>query len=271
MIIAHISDTHITPEGRLAYRRVDTAAYLARAVQHLLALSPLPDAVLATGDLVDAGRPDEYEHLRALLAPLPMPVYLIPGNHDDRGALAAAFADHRYLPREGFQHYVLEQYPVRLIALDTLLPGQAGGLMCEARLQWLDARLREAPSRPTMVVMHHPPFVTGIAFMDAHGLANAEGMRKVIQRHPQVERIVCGHLHRPIQRRWAGTVVLTAPSTAHQVTLNLHPGASSGFIMEPPACLLHVWSEAMGLVTHTSYIGDFGGPQPFRDVMHNAG
>ena len=74
----------------------------------------------------------------------------------------------------------------------------------------------------------------------------------------------CGHVHRPIQRRWAGTVVLTAPSTAHQVDLNLHPGTPSGFIMEPPACLLHVWSEALGLVTHTSYIGDYGGAQPYR-------
>jgi 3',5'-cyclic-AMP phosphodiesterase len=94
-------------------------------------------------------------------------------------------------------------------------------------------------------------------------------MAAVVQRHPQVERVVCGHLHRPIQRRWAGTVVLTAPSTAHQVDLNLHPGASSGFVMEPPACLLHVWTDALGLVTHTSYIGDFGGPQPFRDVMQS--
>jgi Icc protein len=197
MIIAQISDMHVTAEGRLAYRRVDTAGHLARAVDHLLGLSPRPDAVLATGDLVDAGSPDEYARLRRLLAPLPMPVYLVPGNHDDRQALAAAFADHRYLPREGFMHYVVEPYPVRLVVLDTVVPGEGGGLMCEARLQWLDARLREAPARPTMVVMHHPPFKTGIAFMDSLGLANADALAAVIERHPQVERIVCGHLHRP--------------------------------------------------------------------------
>ena len=221
MILAQISDMHITAEGRLAYRRIDTAGHLARAVDHLLALSPPPDAVLATGDLVDAASPDEYARLRTLLAPLPMPVYLVPGNHDDRQALAAAFADHRYLPCDGFMQYVIEQYPVRLVVLDTVVPGEGGGLMCEARLQWLDARLGEAPARPTIVVMHHPPFKTGIAFMDALGLANAEALAAVIQRHSQVERIVCGHLHRPIQRRWAGTLVLTAPSTAHQVALTL--------------------------------------------------
>jgi 3',5'-cyclic-AMP phosphodiesterase len=264
MMIAQISDMHVTAEGRLAYHRVDTAAHLTRAVEHLLRLSPRPDVVVATGDLVDAAAPEEYARLRALLAPLPMPVYLVPGNHDDRQALAAAFGDHRYLPRDGFMHYVVEQHPVRLVVLDTVVPGEGGGRMCDARLQWLDARLREAPARPTMVVMHHPPFKTGIAFMDSLGLDNAEALAAVIERHPQVERIVCGHLHRPIQRRWAGTVVLTAPSTAHQVALTLHPGTPSGFVMEPPACLLHVWTEALGLVTHTSYIGEYGGPQPFR-------
>ena len=92
-----------------------------------------------------------------------MPVYLIPGNHDEREALADAFSDHDYLPRDReFLHYVLEQYPVRLIGLDTLVPGKGSGLMCEERLTWLAARLEVAPARPTVVFMHHPPFVTGI-------------------------------------------------------------------------------------------------------------
>lgn len=263
MIVAQISDPHIKPEGRLAYRRVDTEAYLARAVRHLLALSPRPDVVLGTGDLVDAGRPDEYRRLRALLAPLPMPVYLIPGNHDDRDALRAAFADHGYLPREGFIQYVVDEHPLRLVALDTLVPGQGGGLLCAERLAWLDARLADAPDRPTLIFMHHPPFDTGVHHMDRIGLENAEAMGEVIRRHSQVLCITCGHLHRPIQLRWNGTLVMTAPSTAHQVALDLHPDAPLEFVMEPPACLLHVWRPGTGLLTHTSYIGDFDGPYPF--------
>ena len=191
MVIAQITDTHIKPEGVLAYGRLDTTPYLRRAVEHLMSLTPRPDVVLATGDLVDGGLPEEYRRLRELLAPLAMPVYLIPGNHDNRDALAAVFVDHAYLPRGGrFMQYVVEGHPVRLIALDTLDPGRTGGLLCAERLEWLAARLGEAPARPTLIFMHHPPFTTGIATMDAHGLANAAEFAEVVRRHPQIERIV---------------------------------------------------------------------------------
>lgn len=265
MLIAQISDTHIKPEGRLAYRHVDTAAFLARCVEHLRALRPPPDVVLATGDLVDGGRPEEYRRLRELLAPLPMPVFLVPGNHDDRDALRAAFRDHGYLPAHGFLHYVVEGYPARLIGLDTVVPGEGGGWMCEERLAWLAARLAEAPDRPTVLFMHHPPFWTGIGHMDRLGLRNAEALAAVVRNHPQVEGVLCGHLHRPIHVRWAGTVATTAPSPAHQVMLDLREDAPSAFTLEPPACLLHLWRPGVGLVSHLSYIGSFAGPYPFYE------
>jgi len=271
MLIAQITDTHIKPEGVLAYGRVDTAPYLARAVDHLLALRPRPDVVLATGDLVDGGRPDEYRRLRGLLAPLTMPVYLIPGNHDAREALADAFPDHAYLPRGGrFMQYVVEGYAVRLIALDTLVPGQTGGLLCAERLAWLAARLAESPERPTVIFMHHPPFMTGIARMDEHGLANAGEFAEVVGRHRHVQRIVCGHLHRSIQALVGGTLATTAPSTAHQVALDLEDEPLS-FTMEPPACQLHVWSSETELITHTSYIGQFDGPYLFATGARRGG
>ena len=94
MLIAQITDTHIKPEGSLADSHVDTSAFLARAVDHILHLDPRPDVVLGTGDLVDGGTSAEYARLRHLLSPLPMPVYLIPGNHDDREALRQVFADY---------------------------------------------------------------------------------------------------------------------------------------------------------------------------------
>jgi 3',5'-cyclic-AMP phosphodiesterase len=158
VLIAQISDTHIKPEGALAYGRIDTSAFLARAVDHILHLDPRPDVVLGTGDLVDGGTRDEYTRLRHLLSPLPMPVYLIPGNHDDRDTLRQTFSDYPLMPRDGFIQYVVEDGPLRLIAVDTLLPRAAGGRVDAERLAWLDARLGEAPTKPTMIFMHHPPF-----------------------------------------------------------------------------------------------------------------
>ena len=264
MIIAQITDMHIRPSGMLAYDRVSTNGMLADAVSHLATLKPRPDVVIATGDLSDGGLEEEYALLRDLLAALEMPVFLIPGNHDDRAALARAFPDHDYLPRDGgFLHYVIEDYPVRLVGLDTVVPGEAGGDMCKERLAWFQRQLDQPKPRPTVVFMHHPPFATGVRHMDEIGLKGADAFAEIVARHPEIERIVCGHLHRPIQMRWHGTLVSTAPSTAHQVVLDLRHDAPAVFNMEPPACQLHLWDAAQGIVSHTSYIGRFEGPYPF--------
>lgn len=262
MLIAQISDTHVMPEGKLMSGKVDTAPYLERAVAHLLALDPRPDVVIATGDLVDAGSPAEYARLRGILSALPMPIYVIPGNHDARNPLRAAFADHTHLHQGDFVQYVIEDHPLRLIALDTLVPGAGHGELCDARLDWLEARLAES-DRPTIVFMHHPPFACGIVEFDSAGLNHgADRLAEIVRRNPQVERVLCGHVHRPVQARWAGTLASIGPSTAHQATLDLRPGVDISFTMDPPAVALHQWRNG-ALVSHISYVGDFDGPHPF--------
>lgn len=258
MLIAQITDTHISTPGSVNDRYFRTPEHLERAVAHLNRLAPRPDVVLATGDLVERGEPEEYARLRAILDRLAMPLYVIPGNHDSREHLARAFADRGYLPTRGeFLHYTVEEWPVRLVGLDTQVPGQPGGALCPERLAWLDARLGEAPARPTLVFMHHPPFVTGLAAMDGMGLEGKEALAAVIRQHPQVERIACGHVHRPMTRRFAGTVATTCPATAHQIALELRPAERLSVVMEPPACTLHLWLGAdAGLVSHVSVIGD---------------
>lgn len=266
MLIAQLTDTHIKPPGRLAYRRVNTEICLRRAVAQVAALVPRPDAVLVTGDLVDTGLPEEYALLRAILADLPQPCYLIPGNHDDRRALAAAFTDHAYLPREvDFLHYVVDRHAVRLIGLDTVVPGEPRGELRAPRAAWLENRLAEAPDRPTIVFMHHPPFATGIEHMDAMGLTGADRLAAILRRHPQVLRVLCGHVHRSIQAPFAGTIASIAPSTAHQVALDLRPQGPSAFVLEPPGFQLHLYDPATGVVTHTAPIGSFDGPYLFRE------
>jgi 3',5'-cyclic-AMP phosphodiesterase len=267
MLIAQISDMHVKADGELLYRRIDTAGYLERAVTHVNALDPRPDLVIATGDLVEGGKPEEYARLKRLLAPLAMPVHLIPGNHDARDALREVFPDHAYLPRTGFLQYTIEDQPVRLIALDTLVPGKGYGALCAERLDWLEARLAES-DRPTILFMHHPPFDCGIDAFDGMKLnEGGEQLSALVRRHDNVERVMCGHVHRPIQVRWAGTMASIAPSTAHQATLDLHDKAPLSMTMEPPGLALHLWRPGIGLVTHVSYIGTYDGPSPFRSTQ----
>lgn len=267
MLIAQITDTHIKLPGKLAYRMVDTASMLARCVQELLALEPQPDLVLLTGDLVDLGRPEEYQHLKSILAPIRQRIIAVPGNHDERQAMRAAFGDGGYLPASGefLQFAIDDEYPLRIVGLDTLIPGQGGGELCAERLRWLDETLAEKPDAPTLVLMHHPPFVTGIDHMDKIGLKGSEGFASVMAQHPQVELILCGHLHRTIRAQVGGRPVLTCPSPAHQVALDLAPDAPSCFRMEPPGYMLHWWNDGT-LVSHTAVIGDYAGPYPFFDA-----
>ena len=266
MLIGQITDLHIKANGKLSYGVVDCAAMFARCVEHVVGLKQRPDLLVLTGDLVDFGRPEEYAALRSLLAPLPMPCFLIPGNHDERQALRDAFPEHAYLRQWGtFVQYAIEDWPVRIVALDTVIPGASGGMLCDERVDWLAAKLAEQPDRPTVIIMHHPPFATGIGHMDDIGLDGAEALAGVIARHPNVERVLCGHLHRPIQVRFAGTIASTCPSPAHQVALDLAPDAPSRFMMEPPGFQLHQWSEGAGVVSHTAFIGEFAGPYPFYE------
>jgi 3',5'-cyclic AMP phosphodiesterase CpdA len=263
MILCQISDTHIKAGRRKAYGIVDTATMLERCVARILALPQAPDAVIATGDLVDFGTEGEYRLLRELLAPLPMPLYLMPGNHDARDALRAVFDDHAYLRQcMPFVQYAIDAHPLRVLALDTLVPGRGSGELCADRLAWLERTLAAAPLRPTVVALHHPPFRTGIEHMERLGLAGIDRLAEVIARHPQVERLISGHIHRPITVRFAGTVATTCPSTAHQIALNLSPDAPDDFVLEPPAFQLHCWN-GQGLVTHTVYVDAFDGPYPF--------
>lgn len=264
-LIAQITDMHIRPSGKKAYGVVDTEAMLRAAVSSLLAETRQPDLVIASGDLTDCGLVEEYELLRDILKPLPMPVYLIPGNHDRRDHLRTAFAGDGYLPSHGeFLHYTVEDWPLRLIALDTVVPGKGHGEMDVPRLAWLKARLDEQPDRPTLIFMHHPPFPTGLQHMDSINCRNAEAMAELLRGRGNIERVVTGHHHRSIQIRWAGTIGSVAPSVAHQVLLDLQPHEDALFTMEPPGYHLHLWQPDIGVITHTSFVGQFAGPYPFR-------
>jgi 3',5'-cyclic AMP phosphodiesterase CpdA len=267
-LIAQLSDLHLLEPGRMLYGRIDVESRLEAAIDAILALPEAPDAVLATGDLVESGRIAQYRNLGARLARLPMPVYLLPGNHDDRAALREAFPAlaARCAPSpDGFVQYAFDVGPMRVIALDTSVPGRSHGELCDARLDWLAAELERAAGAPVLIAMHHPPFDSLIGWMDRDGLrAGRERLGSIVSRHPNVERIVCGHLHRAIDARFAGTIASTAPAPAHQIAMELRPDGEHCWTMEPGGWRLHAWTPATGVVSHLGFAGTFDGPHRFR-------
>lgn len=273
-VFVQLSDTHITPPGELAYGRVDTAAYLARAVDAVRRMTVAPLAALVTGDLANHGNPVAYQRLRELLAPLTCPVYLLPGNHDDRAALRGVFHDHAYLQAADpadFVDFEVELPGLRIVATDTVVAGAAHGALCADRLGRLERRLAARREVPTLLAMHHPPVASFLDYMDNIGLREgSEALEAIVRRHPQVVRIACGHLHRCVQAHWAGTVLQTAPSTAHQVWMDLSPGRGDGFGMDPPGFLVHAWLPGQALVTHLSFTEEAQGPWPFKGARADA-
>lgn len=262
MLIAQLSDPHVRPSGILYHGVTDSNQALVDAIVHVQGMDRRPDLVLLTGDLVDEGKAEEYEALRNILAALTIPYLVIPGNHDERESFRTAFSDHSYLPRSGPLHYCVDDYPVRIIGLDSTVPGKHHGHIDADGLEWLDGVLTRETSKPTILMLHHPPFVSGISYMDEYRYFEGAQLRSVVERFENVEIVLCGHVHRPMVTRWANTVVCTSPSTVTQIDLKLissQPSSHAG----PRGCMLHLWNPHHGLISHTSHIGEFDGPYPF--------
>jgi Icc protein len=264
MLICQLTDLHVCAVGSASNRVSETNMFAARAFRTVAALKPAQDVVIITGDLTESGMPAEYATITTLLSQLPMPVFVIPGNHDRRDNFRNALA---HLPGvttdPTYVQYTVDDGPVRLVMLDTVVPGAAHGELRQEQLTWLDNALAAMPDKPTMIGMHHPPFLCGIAHMDRIALRNPEAFTAVVARHSQVRRIVCGHHHRPIFTQIAHAIASIAPSVAHQVELSLDPAAKGFLNFEPPAYHLHRWTEADGIVTHMAYVETFPGPFPF--------
>lgn len=257
MLIAHISDIHIMLPGpeEKGPGGQDTPARLKATVAALNALDPRPDVVIVTGDLVHTGAAAEYACVAGLLADLSSPWHVVPGNKDRRAALLAGLAGKGGpTPAGHFIQYAVEEYPVRLLALDSLDERRNGGHLCAERLAWLETALAEQPGRPTALFLHHPPIRTGLAAFDQEPFLGAGELAEIVGRHANVVRVLTGHLHRPLHAPFAGTMVTTAPSAAFEVALDLRPGAPFAVAPDPTAFWLHAWSPDAGLVSHLAYL-----------------
>ncbi len=241
MLIAHISDPHLTADGAPLHGLVDADAALARVIAAVNALNPPPDAVLATGDLTHDRDAGAARRAAAMLAGLRAPVFATVGNHDDREALRAAFGA---APGGGTPWtYAVEDFPLRLLALDAAVNDPFRAALSPAALDWLAARLTESPERPTLVFLHHPPFDTGIDWLDQMGIAaGRDELGALLRAHGGVAAILCGHLHHPMRGSWHGVPVFAAPSVANRTVLTGHGTADAAIaVAAPPGYALYHW------------------------------
>jgi Icc protein len=266
VLVAQISDLHIKSPGQLAYGRVDTGRALERCITALNAFRPRPDLVVISGDLADTPTVDEYEHLKRLLSQLDLRFVSIPGNHDSRELMRAAFPHAAYAFSSGPLNQSVEIGGLDLVLLDSSVHGKPHGELDAATLQWLEAVLVSSPDRPALLFLHHPPFSTGIWHMDRQNLLNAGELAPIVGRHPHVQLIAAGHVHRATLAMFAGVPATICPAPNHAVDLDLEELREPSFKVEPPAFYLHSWFRGEGfgsVVTHQVFIGDFDGPHPF--------
>ena len=261
MLIAQLSDPHIFGRGELMEGRIDTATHLSMALSTLTSFTRTPDVVLLTGDLVNDGTDDQYENLRDVLADKLKDVVVVAGNHDDRQGLRHLFPqlDHVGSGDECIDYVVdmnVEDFAASFIILDTTVPGEHAGSLSAEQLFWLETQIECRTERRIVVVQHHPPFASGIGFMDDYGLIGASEEADVLQRFNNVDAVLCGHLHRPASSFFGGTIAFASPSTAAQVSPSFN-GETTSYTEEPGMFSLHLW-DAAGLVTHVHPVGEPG-------------
>ena len=266
MLITHISDAHIAGWGKKAYGIAPTAENLARCVDHINQLAPRPDLVLVTGDITYSGLLQQAQRAASLLDTLQFPYFIVPGNHDDRSTLWSVFGKGACPSRDnGFYNYVIDDFDLRLIGMDSVIAGGPGGKICKTRLTWLDERLSEDSKKPTIIFMHHPPVKCGVLETDEDGFIGADELGAVVAEYRNIERILCGHIHLEAHVGWNGTVISAAPSTGMQLMLDLTLVQPSQFILEAPGYQLHYYTPGKNLVSHTIYVRDIDGPYLFEE------
>lgn len=228
MKLIHITDTHIRPAGGTIYG-LDPAARLSAVVADVRRRHRDAELVVITGDLADAGEPEAYALLRQILAPLPMPVRLLLGNHDRRAAFRAAFPEVP-VDEHGYVQSVIDgpEDVGRLIFLDTLEDRTIGGVLCDRRLGWLAARLSDAGAKPVTLFLHHPPLPIGVPHFGPICLHDPERFLALLRSHPGgVRHLFVGHLHLPFSGTIRGGLPITAArSSNHLMSVDFEdPGA----------------------------------------------
>lgn len=227
----HVSDLHLTAPGTILWG-LDTCGRAERCLDDAARWHGDAEFCVISGDLTEKGEREAYEWLARKLANFPLKCFVMPGNHDNRETLCAAFPGAER-DANGFLQQVVETQAGTFLLLDTLrdAPGSAGDY-CASRCEWLAARLEEAKDRPVWIVMHHPPFDVAIPTMDRIKLTEPRGFTEVIAGHGNIRHIFFGHVHRALYTNWNGIPCTALPGTSHQVPL-VRESVTTRYSVEP--------------------------------------
>ncbi|PZQ92005.1 MAG: phosphodiesterase [Leifsonia xyli] len=243
-VIAHISDTHLLGAGRALYGAVDTDATVARAFAQLERSGMRPEAIVVTGDLTDLGEPEAYHRLKSLVEPaaerMGSRVIWVMGNHDEREPFAEILMGEP--PSTETQDRVYDVNGLRIIALDSTVPGYHHGDLEPAQLEWLRRELATPAPHGTLIALHHPPIPTPVELMAILELDHQAELAEVI-RGTDVRAVLAGHLHYSTTGTFAGIPVSVASATCYTIDSSAEPGTLAGIDGGQTFNLVHVYDE----------------------------
>ena len=284
MKIFQISDFHLRGDGKLSFQKADTLSAMDAVIDYFCSLKDyqLPEFFIVTGDLSEGGTREGYSLIRDGLRRLPRPSYIVPGNHDKRDFFLEMFSNETPVKKDIAPYicYTLDQYPIRVIVLDTSKPGCHFGGLSNPAAEWLEQKVTEYPEKPTLIFTHHPPFPTGLPAMD-EGFDHADLFAEILQKHKNI-RLCCGHMHTCIFTLWKGIPCVTCPSVSMQMEVDFRSktapsvtpeeraeqfkGGGDRFFLGNPGYLIH---HLQGDQINSHYMtiptgADYSGPWPFK-------
>jgi len=262
--ILQISDTHIVAKGPLVSNVLDTASTLEKLIIRINQLQDKHndiEGILVSGDISDDGSLASYQRFKSIMASIGLPTYVIPGNHDNRENMREAFQSDKIFTKTGPLNWHKKIGNINIIGLDTLIEGKGEGYLGHKSLEYLKETLTNLHSQPTILALHHPPFETGIKFMDDIGLKNKDEFKDIISNFNGELRVVCGHIHCMMVASLNNHVVISSPSPSSNFEYDTRPNAPIGFMNGVDGFLLHRWNNGFQSIRVGPSTG--AGPFPF--------
>lgn len=264
MLIAQISDLHISALGVKTLGIAPMSENLKLCVKHINQLATRPDIVLVTGDISNNGDIDELINAKNILNILNIPYFVIPGNHDNRQDLLTIFGEKScQMNSDQLIQYTINDYDVHFIAIDSTIPNQSGGEFSHKSDQWLRKQLLKAHNKPTILFMHHPPINLGISETNIEGFDGKKRLANIVKTHTNIEAILCGHIHLSAHTRWHGSIINTAPSIGMRLVIDFSMEQESQYILDDPSYQLHYWTKEQNLITFDVNVNDTKQGHPF--------